>query len=176
MTSRLSSPGDAKAGRRSLGARLRLHGDERFLRRLRRAGGHPTASSSLAPIFSPPPTLTSWAATRTRSVSAGACGSDGRFIGVKGRPDYVRAACEASLKRLKLEAINLYYLHTWTPTRPSRTQSGQRGTRAAGKVRYLRLSEAAPGARRVRPIAALQTEYSLMSREPEGELFDTALR
>lgn len=62
------------------------------------------------------------------------------------------------------------------PDTPIEDTSGQRGTRAAGKVRYLRLSEAAPGARRVRPIAALQTEYSLMSREPEGELFDTVLR
>jgi len=100
---------------------------------------------------------------------------DGAFLGVDGRPDYVRAACDASLKRLGVETIDLYYQHRVDPKTPIEETVGAMGELVrAGKVRYLGLSEAAPATLRracaAHPIAALQTEYSLWSREPEQEI------
>lgn len=105
-------------------------------------------------------------------------GEDGSFRGVNGRPDYVRACCEASLKRLGVEVIDLYYQHRVDPNVAIEDTVGAMAELVqAGKVRYLGLSEAAPHtirrAHAVHPITALQTEYSLWSREPEGELLAT---
>jgi aryl-alcohol dehydrogenase-like predicted oxidoreductase len=104
--------------------------------------------------------------------------ADGTFIGVNGKPDYVRSACEASLDWLQVDVIDLYYQHRVDPKTPIEdTVAAMAELVKAGKVRYLGLSEAAPDtirrAHKVHPIAALQTEYSLWSREPEGELLDT---
>ena len=104
--------------------------------------------------------------------------ADGSFVGVNGRPDYVRSACEASLRRLQVEVIDLYYQHRVDLNTPIEDTVGAMAELVkAGKVRYLGLSEAAPEtirrAHKVHPIAALQTEYSLWSRDPEGELLDT---
>jgi aryl-alcohol dehydrogenase-like predicted oxidoreductase len=98
--------------------------------------------------------------------------------GVNGRPDYVRACCEASLTRLGVEHIDLYYQHRVDPSVPiEETVGAMAGLVQAGKVRHLGLSEAAPAtirrAHRVHPIAALQTEYSLWSREPEAQILPT---
>jgi aryl-alcohol dehydrogenase-like predicted oxidoreductase len=103
---------------------------------------------------------------------------DGTFVGVNGKPDYVLSACEASLRRLQVEVIDLYYQHRVDPKTPIEETVGAMSELVkAGKVRYLGLSEAAPEtirrAHKVHPIAALQTEYSLWSRDPEGELLDT---
>jgi aryl-alcohol dehydrogenase-like predicted oxidoreductase len=103
---------------------------------------------------------------------------DGKFLGVNGKPEYVRACCEASLKRLGVEVIDLYYQHRVDPKVPIEETVGAMSELVKeGKVRFLGLSEAAPEtirrAHRVHPIAALQTEYSLWSREPEGEILDT---
>ena len=103
---------------------------------------------------------------------------DGAFLGVDGRPDYVRAACDASLKRLGVEWIDLYYQHRVDPKTPIEETVGAMAELVrAGKVRYVGLSEAAPATLRracaEHPIAALQTEYSLWSREPEQKLFST---
>ncbi len=105
-------------------------------------------------------------------------GEDGSFKGVNGRPDYVRASCDASLKRLGVEVIDLYYQHRVDPNVPIEdTVGAMAGLVQAGKVRYIGLSEAAPHtirrAHAVHPITALQTEYSLWSREPEEELLST---
>jgi aryl-alcohol dehydrogenase-like predicted oxidoreductase len=105
-------------------------------------------------------------------------GNDGSFLGVNGKPDYVRSACEASLKRLGVEAIDLYYQHRVDPNTPIEETVGAMAELVqAGKVRYLGLSEAAPAtirrAQAVHPISALQTEYSLWSREPEAEILPT---
>jgi aryl-alcohol dehydrogenase-like predicted oxidoreductase len=105
-------------------------------------------------------------------------GEDGSFRGVNGKPDYVRAACEASLKRLEVEVIDLYYQHRVDPQTPIEDTVGAMAELVrAGKVRYLGLSEAAPAtirrAHAVHPIAALQTEYSLWSRDPEDALLPT---
>jgi aryl-alcohol dehydrogenase-like predicted oxidoreductase len=102
-------------------------------------------------------------------------GSDGSFLGVNGQPDYVRSACEASLKRLGVEVIDLYYQHRVDPNTPIEDTVGAMAELVQqGKVRYLGLSEAAPDtirrAQAVHPISALQTEYSLWSREPEAEI------
>ncbi len=102
-------------------------------------------------------------------------GSDGSFLGVNGKPDYVRSACETSLKRLGVEVIDLYYQHRVDPQTPIEETVGAMDELVhEGKVRYLGLSEAAPNtirrAHAVHPIAALQTEYSLWSREPEDEI------
>ena len=102
-------------------------------------------------------------------------GEDGSFQGVCGRPDYVRSACDSSLKRLGVEVIDLYYQHRVDPDVPIEdTVGAMAGLVAAGKVRFLGLSEAAPAtirrAHSVHPIAALQTEYSLWSRDAEAEL------
>ncbi len=91
---------------------------------------------------------------------------DGSFLRVDGRPEYVRQACEASLRRLGVEVIDLYYQHRVDPVTPIEETVGAMGELVrAGKVRYLGLSEAAPETIRracaVHPIAALQTEYSL---------------
>jgi aryl-alcohol dehydrogenase-like predicted oxidoreductase len=104
--------------------------------------------------------------------------ADGTFVGVNGKPDYVRSACEASLRRLQVDVIDLYYQHRVDANTPIEDTVGAMAELVrAGKVRYLGLSEAAPEtirrAHKVHPIAALQTEYSLWSRDPEGELLDT---
>jgi aryl-alcohol dehydrogenase-like predicted oxidoreductase len=104
--------------------------------------------------------------------------ADGTFLGLNGSPDYVRSACDASLRRLNVDTIDVYYQHRVDPTVPiEETVGAMAGLVAAGKVRYLGLSEAAPAtvrrAHAVHPIAALQTEYSLWTRDPEGELLQT---
>jgi len=105
-------------------------------------------------------------------------GRDGAFLGVNGRPDYVRSACEASLKRLGVEAIDLYYQHRVDPETPIEDTVGAMADLVAeGKVHYLGLSEASPEtvrrAHAVFPISALQSEYSLWSRDPEDEILAT---
>lgn len=105
-------------------------------------------------------------------------GADGSFQGVNGKPEYVRACCDASLQRLGVEVIDLYYQHRVDPNTPIEDTVGAMAELvAAGKVRYLGLSEAAPNtirrAHAVHPIAALQTEYSLWSRDPEEEILAT---
>ncbi|MEA3049314.1 MAG: hypothetical protein QOG84_1150 [Sphingomonadales bacterium] len=105
-------------------------------------------------------------------------GADGGFLGVCGRPDYVRSACEASLKRLGVETIDLYYQHRVDPNVPiEETVGAMAGLVKEGKVRFLGLSEAAPAtirrAHAIHPIAALQTEYSLWSRDAEAEVLPT---
>jgi aryl-alcohol dehydrogenase-like predicted oxidoreductase len=102
-------------------------------------------------------------------------GPEGEFLGVRGDPQYVRECCDASLKRLGVDVIDLYYQHRVDPKTPIEdTVGAMAGLVRAGKVRYLGLSEAAPAtigrAAKVHPIAALQTEYSLWSREPEAEV------
>ena len=104
--------------------------------------------------------------------------ADGSSAGINGRPEYVRQACEASLKRLGVEVIDLYYQHRVDPQTPIEdTVGAMTALVREGKVRYLGLSEAAPQtvrrAHAVHPITALQSEYSLWSRDPEGELLDT---
>jgi aryl-alcohol dehydrogenase-like predicted oxidoreductase len=98
--------------------------------------------------------------------------------GFNGRPDYVKGACESSLRRLGVEHIDLYYQHRVDPDTPIEETVGAMGELvAAGKVRFLGLSEAAPAtirrAHAVHPISALQTEYSLFAREPESEILPT---
>jgi aryl-alcohol dehydrogenase-like predicted oxidoreductase len=104
--------------------------------------------------------------------------ADGKFLGINGRPEYVRQACDASLKRLGVEAIDLYYQHRVDRQVPIEDTVGAMADLVReGKVRHLGLSEAAPATIRraaaVHPITALQTEYSLWTRDPEGELFAT---
>lgn len=105
-------------------------------------------------------------------------GTDGSFKGVNGHPDYVRAACDASLKRLGVAHIDLYYQHRVDPAVPiEETVGAMSELVAAGKVRFLGLSEAAPAtirrAHAVHPISALQTEYSLWTRDVEDEILPT---
>ena len=105
-------------------------------------------------------------------------GADGAFLGVNGRPDYVRECCEASLKRLGVETIDLYYQHRVDPRTPIEETVGAMAELVkAGKVRHLGLSEAAPEtirrAHATHPIAALQTEYSLWSRDVEDGILTT---
>ncbi len=105
-------------------------------------------------------------------------GADGAFLGVNGRPEYVRAACDGSLRRLGVERIDLYYQHRVDPAVPIEETVGAMAELVrAGKVSYLGLSEAAPAtirrAHAVHPISALQTEYSLWSRDPEDEILPT---
>ena len=100
---------------------------------------------------------------------------DGRSLGIDGRPEYVRAACDASLKRMGTDTIDLYYQHRVDPNTPIEETVGAMAELVQqGKVRWLGLSEAGPEtirrAHAVHPISALQTEYSLWSREPEDEL------
>jgi aryl-alcohol dehydrogenase-like predicted oxidoreductase len=103
---------------------------------------------------------------------------DGKFLGVNGRPEYVRACCEASLQRLNVEVIDLYFQHRVDPKTPIEDTVGAMADLVKqGKVRYLGLSEAAPAtirrAHRVHPISALQTEYSLWTRDPEDGILAT---
>jgi aryl-alcohol dehydrogenase-like predicted oxidoreductase len=105
-------------------------------------------------------------------------GANGEFLGVNGRPEYVTRACEASLKRLGVEHIDLYYQHRVDAnTQIEDTVGAMASLVQEGKVRFLGLSEAAPAtirrACKVHPITALQTEYSLWSRDPEGEILET---
>lgn len=99
-------------------------------------------------------------------------GADGGFLGVRGDAAYIREACDASLKRLGVEHIDLYYQHRVDPKTPIEETVGAMAELVrAGKVRFLGLSEASPAtirrAHAVHPISALQTEYSLWSRDPE---------
>ncbi|WP_068497996.1 aldo/keto reductase [Paenibacillus kribbensis] len=102
-------------------------------------------------------------------------GEDGAFLGVSGRPEYVKQACDRSLQRLGVDVIDLYYQHRVDPNVPiEETVGAMSDLVQAGKVRYLGLSEASPAlirrAHKVHPITALQTEYSLWSREAEDEV------
>ena len=105
-------------------------------------------------------------------------GADPNVRGVNGRPEYVRAACEASLRRLGIEVIDLYYQHRVDPNTPiEETVGAMADLVREGKVRFLGLSEAGPKtirrAHAAHPITALQTEYSLWSRDPEDEALPT---
>jgi aryl-alcohol dehydrogenase-like predicted oxidoreductase len=104
--------------------------------------------------------------------------ADGTRRGISGRPDYVRQACDASLKRLGIDTIDLYYQHRIDPGTPIEETVGAMAELVKdGKVRYLGLSEASTAtirrAHAVHPISALQTEYSLWSRDPEDEILPT---
>ncbi|MBW4633822.1 MAG: aldo/keto reductase [Iphinoe sp. HA4291-MV1] len=104
--------------------------------------------------------------------------SDGQFLGVSGKPEYVHQACDASLQRLGVDVIDLYYQHRVDPTVPIEETIGAMAELVQqGKVRYLGMSEAAAAtirrAHAVHPITALQTEYSLWSRDPEDEILPT---
>ena len=105
-------------------------------------------------------------------------GEQGEFLGVRGDPDYVRSACEASLKRLGVDVIDLYYQHRVDPEVPIEDTVGEMARlKDEGKVRYLGLSEAAPAtirrAQATHPITAVQTELSLWSRDAEAEVLPT---
>jgi aryl-alcohol dehydrogenase-like predicted oxidoreductase len=104
--------------------------------------------------------------------------SDPTKRGVSGKPEYVRSSCEGSLKRLGVETIDLYYQHRVDPNTPIEETVGAIAELVKeGKIRYIGLSEASPAtlrrAAKVHPIAALQTEYSLWSRDPEREILAT---
>jgi aryl-alcohol dehydrogenase-like predicted oxidoreductase len=104
-------------------------------------------------------------------------GEDGAFLGINGSPDYVRRACDASLQRLGVDVIDLYYQHRVDATVAiEETVGAMADLVRAGKVRHLGLSEASAATIRrahgVHPIAALQTEYSLWTRDPEDALLD----
>jgi aryl-alcohol dehydrogenase-like predicted oxidoreductase len=103
---------------------------------------------------------------------------DGKFLGVNGKPEYVRKACEDSLQRLGVDHIDLYYQHRVDPDTPIEDTIGEMAKLVEeGKVRYLGMSEAAADtirrAANVHKITALQTEYSLWTRDPEEEIFRT---
>ncbi len=105
-------------------------------------------------------------------------GPNGEFLGISGKPDYVRQACEASLQRLGIETIDLYYQHRVDPETPiEETVGAMKQLVEQGKVRHLGLSEAGVGTIRrayaVHPITALQTEYSLWTRDVEAEILPT---
>lgn len=104
-------------------------------------------------------------------------GPNGEFFGLSGKPEYIRKACDASLQRLGAEAIDLYYMHRQDPEVEIEEIVGTMAELVKqGKVKSLGLSEVNPETLRrahaVHPISALQTEYSLWSREPEQEIFD----
>jgi len=104
--------------------------------------------------------------------------ADGSWLGISGKPKYVRESCDASLRRLGVDVIDLYYQHRVDVTVPIEETVGAMAELVQqGKVRYLGLSEAAPTtirrAHAIHPISALQTEYSLWSREPEDEILPT---
>jgi aryl-alcohol dehydrogenase-like predicted oxidoreductase len=104
--------------------------------------------------------------------------NDPNARGLSGKPEHVRSACEASLKRLGIETIDLYYQHRVDPNTPIEDTVGAMAELVKqGKVRYLGLSEASPEtlrrAMKVHPISALQTEYSLWTRDPEDEVLPT---
>lgn len=105
-------------------------------------------------------------------------GPKGEFLGINGKPEYVKSACEASLKRLDIDVIDLYYQHRVDPNVPIEDTVGAMAELVEqGKVRYLGLSEAASEtikrANRIHPITALQTEYSLWTRHVEDEILPT---
>lgn len=105
-------------------------------------------------------------------------GEDGSFLGINGRPDYVKSACEASLRRLGVDHIDLYYQHRVDPNTPiEETVGAMADLVREGKVRFIGLSEASPAtirkAHAEHPITALQTEYSLWSRDVEDEILPT---
>ena len=105
-------------------------------------------------------------------------GDDGAFLGVNGSPDYVQKSCDASLQRLGIDVIDLYYQHRVDAKVPIEDTIGAMAALVQqGKVLHLGMSEASPATIRraaaVHPIAALQTEYSLWSRDPEGEILPT---
>ncbi len=105
-------------------------------------------------------------------------GENGEFFGVRGDPEYVRSACEASLNRLGIEVIDLYYQHRVDPNVPIEDTVGEMSRlQQEGKVRYLGLSEASPRTLRAAyatsPITALQSEYSLFTRDVENEILPT---
>jgi aryl-alcohol dehydrogenase-like predicted oxidoreductase len=105
-------------------------------------------------------------------------GEDGSFLGVNGHPEYVRTCCDGSLRRLGVDHIDLYYQHRVDKTVPIEETVGAMARLVeAGKVRYLGLSEASPRtirrAHAVHPISALQSEYSLWTRDPEDEVLPT---
>ncbi|MGE5564117.1 MAG: aldo/keto reductase [Bacillota bacterium] len=105
-------------------------------------------------------------------------GPNGEFLGVRGDPEYVRSACEASLRRLKVETIDLYYQHRVDTKVPIEDTVGEMSRlKEEGKIRFLGLSEAAPRtirkAHQVHPITAVQTELSLWSRDAEAEVLPT---
>src|SRR5438067_13218833 len=105
-------------------------------------------------------------------------GPNGEFLGVRGDPEYVRSACEASLKRLEVEVIDLYYQHRVDPNVPIEDTVGEMARlKDEGKIHYLVLSEASPrtirAAYATSPITAVQTELSLWSRDAEAEVIPT---
>ena len=105
-------------------------------------------------------------------------GPNGEWLGIRGDADYVRQACDASLERLGVDTVDLYYQHRVDRTTPiEETVGAMAGLVEAGKVRYLGLSEASPEtirrAHAVHPISALQSEYSLWSRDHEDEVLPT---
>jgi aryl-alcohol dehydrogenase-like predicted oxidoreductase len=105
-------------------------------------------------------------------------GENGERLGISGDPDYVRKACDASLERLGVDHIDLYYQHRVDPETPvEETWGAMKGLVDAGKVRYLGISEAAPEtirrAHSVHPLSALQSEYSLFTRDVEDEVLPT---
>jgi aryl-alcohol dehydrogenase-like predicted oxidoreductase len=105
-------------------------------------------------------------------------GKDGSFLGINGNPEYVKQACEASLKRLNTDYIDLYYQHRVDLNTPvEETVAAMADLVKQGKVRYIGLSEAAPGTLRrantIHPVSALQTEYSLWTRDVENEILPT---
>lgn len=104
-------------------------------------------------------------------------GPNGERLGINGTPDYVRAACDASLSRLGIDTIDLYYQHRVDPATPiEETVGAMKGLVEAGKVRFLGLSECSVATLRrahaVHPVTAVQIEYSLWSRDPEAEMLD----
>jgi aryl-alcohol dehydrogenase-like predicted oxidoreductase len=108
-------------------------------------------------------------------------GEDGSFIGINGTPEYVRAACDDSLSRLGVDVIDLYYQHRVDRSVPiEETWGAMKSLVEAGKVRFLGISEASSAtlekAHAVHPVAALQTEYSLWTRDPEDGVLDTCRR
>ncbi len=105
-------------------------------------------------------------------------GPNGEFLGLNGKPEYIREACDKSLQRLGIDTIDLYYMHRQDPEVEIEEIVGTMAELVQqGKVKYLGLSEVDPEVLRrahaVHPISALQTEYSLWSREPENEVFQT---
>ena len=141
----------------------------------------------IRPTCTAPARMKSWsgapsktAATRLQLATkfGNVRGPNGEFLGVKGTPEYVKQACDASLKRLGTDVIDLYYQHRVDKTVPIEDTVGAMAELVkAGKVRYLGLSEASPKtirrAHKVHPISALQTEYSLWERDPEDEILPT---